>query len=46
MQIGTPQEFEKFDDELLDLLDLIEDDLTDDQTIRIEELEYLLIDSE
>lgn len=42
----SPQEFEQYDDELLDLLDLIETDLTDEQIIRIQELEYLLIDTE
>ncbi len=41
-------EFDKLDDELLELLDLSAQgqQLSDDQIIRIEELEYLLIDSE
>ena len=37
-------DFEKFDDELLDLLAL--QNLEDEQAIRKQELEYLLIDSE
>ena len=37
-------EFEKLDDELLDLLAM--DRLDDEQSIRKQELEYLLIDSE
>ncbi len=42
----SPQEFDKLDDELLDLLDLSGSALNDDQVIRIQELEYLLIDTE
>ncbi len=42
----SPKEFDKYDDELLDLLELSNGELTDDQIVRIEELEYLLIDSE
>jgi hypothetical protein len=41
----SPAEFDKLDDELLDLLDLDPSELTDDQIVRIEELEFLLIDS-
>jgi len=37
-------EFEKLDDELLDLLAM--DNLDDEQAIRKQELEYLLLDSE
>ncbi len=40
-----PEEFDKLDDELLDLLDLA-GELTDEQVIRLQELEYLLIDTE
>ncbi len=39
-------EFDKLDDELLDLLDIEPDTLSDDQVVRIRELEFLLIDSE
>ncbi len=42
----SPAEFDKLDDELLDLLDLDPDALNDDQLVRIQELEYLLIDSD
>ena len=43
----TPAQFDQYDDELLDLLALeMERGLDDDQTIRVKELEYLLIDSE
>ncbi len=42
----APKEFDKLDDELLDLLELSNGDLTDDQVVRIQELEFLLIDSE
>ncbi len=44
----SPEDFDKLDDELLELLDLSADgkDLSDDQVIRIQELEFLLIDSE
>lgn len=37
--------FEELDDELLDLLSS-EEELTDEQVIRLHELEYLLIESE
>ena len=40
-------EFDRFDEELLDLLALeLERGLNDDQTIRLKELEFLLLDSE
>ncbi len=44
----SPEEFDQLDDELLELLDLSASgqELNDDQVIRIQELEYLLIDSE
>lgn len=42
----TPEEFEQYDDELLDLLALDDDDMTDEEIVRIQELEYLLIDTE
>ncbi len=44
----SAEDFDKLDDELLELLDLSADgqELSDDQVIRINELEYLLIDSE
>ncbi len=42
----SPKEFDKLDDELLDLLELSDGNLTDDQVVRIQELEFLLIDSE
>lgn len=42
----TPEEFEQFEDELLDLLALDDDRMTDDQIVRIQELEFLLIDAE
>ncbi len=44
----SAQEFDKLDDELLELLDLSAEgrELSDDQVIRIQELEFLLIDSE
>ncbi len=42
----TPDEFDKLDDELLDLLDQSHGNLSDEQAIRVQELEYLLIDSE
>ena len=42
-----PSEFDELDDELLDLLAIeLERGLTDEQTIRLKELEYLLLDSE
>jgi hypothetical protein len=42
----SPEDFEKFDDELLDLLALEPDQMTDDQLVRLQELEFLLIDSD
>jgi hypothetical protein len=42
----TPEEFESYEDELLDLLALNDREMTDDQIVRIQELEYLLIDAE
>jgi hypothetical protein len=42
----SPEEFEQYDDELLELLALNDDDMTDDQIVRIQELEFLLIDAE
>lgn len=40
-------EFDRFDEELLDLIALeLERGLDDDQTIRLKELEFLLLDSE
>ena len=39
-------EFDKLDDELLDLLDIEPALLSDDQIVRIRELEFLLIDSD
>ncbi|MGB8645014.1 MAG: hypothetical protein WCF84_07235 [Anaerolineae bacterium] len=44
----SAEEFDKLDDELLELLDATagKPNLSDDQIIRIQELEYLLIDSE
>jgi hypothetical protein len=42
----SPQEFDRLDDELLELLDLSAHNLSDEQIIRIQELEFLLIDSE
>lgn len=49
--VGRPRlsakEFDRLDDELLDLLALqYETGLDDEQTIRLQELEYLLLDSE
>ncbi len=42
-----PGEFDEMDDELLDLLAIeLERGLNDEQTIRLKELEYLLLDSE
>ena len=42
-----PGEFDDLDDELLDLLALeLERGLNDEQTIRLKELEFLLLDSE
>ncbi len=42
----SPEEFEQSEDELLDLLALQDEDMTDDQIVRIQELEFLLIDAE
>jgi len=42
----TPEDFEAFEDELLDLLALNDRNMTDDDIVRIQELEYLLIDAE
>jgi hypothetical protein len=43
----SPAEFDRLDDELLDLLaQEMERGLDDDQVIRVKELEYLLLDSE
>lgn len=42
----SPAEFEKLDDELLELLALDPDEMTDEQLVRVQELEYLLIDSD
>jgi hypothetical protein len=42
----TPEEFEQYDDELLELLALNDKVMTDEQIVRIQELEYLLIDAE
>ncbi len=42
----TPEEFEQYDDELLELLALDDDEMTDEQIVRVQELEFLLIDTE
>ncbi len=42
----SPEEFDRLDDELLELLDLSAHHLTDEQIVRIQELEFLLIDTE
>lgn len=42
----TPEEFELYEDELLDLLALEDEEMSDDQIVRIQELEFLLIDTE
>jgi hypothetical protein len=42
----SPDEFDRLDDELLELLDLSGHKLSDEQIVRIQELEFLLIDSE
>ncbi len=44
----SPSEFDRFDDEMLDLLALeIEQGvLTDEQIVRLQELEYLLLDEQ
>lgn len=42
----APEEFEQLDDELLELLALSDNAMTDDQIVRLQELEFLLIDAE
>lgn len=44
----SPSEFERLDEELIDLLALEADQgvLNDDQIVRLQELEFLLLDSE
>lgn len=43
----SPKEFDRLDDELLDLLVLdLEVGLDDEQVVRLQELEYLLLESE
>lgn len=42
----TQAEFEEYEDELLDLLAINDREMTDDQIVRIQELEYLIIDAE
>jgi hypothetical protein len=42
----SPEEFDQYEDELLDLLALDDEDMTDEQIVRIQELEFLLIDAE
>lgn len=43
----SPEEFDRLDDELLDLLALdLEVSLDDEQVVRLQELEYLLLESE
>ncbi len=43
----SPAEFDRLDDEMLDLLGLeSEIGLNDEQIVRLQELEYLLLDSE
>ncbi len=42
----SSEEFELYEDELLDLLALDDEDMTDEQIVRIQELEFLLIDAE
>lgn len=42
----SPEEFEASEDELLDLLALDDEAMTDEQIVRIQELEFLLIDTE
>ncbi len=43
----SPREFDRLDDELLDLLALdLEVGLDDEQVVRLQELEYLLLESE
>jgi hypothetical protein len=42
----SPEEFEQYDDELLELLALDDEAMTDEQIVRLQELEFLLIDAE
>lgn len=42
----SPEEFEQLDDELLELLALSDRAMTDEQIVRLQELEFLLIDAE
>ena len=42
----SPEEFERLDDELLELLALSDNAMTDEQIVRLQELEFLLIDTE
>jgi hypothetical protein len=42
----TQEEFERYEDELLDLLALDDKRMTDDEIVRIQELEFLMIDAE
>ncbi len=42
----SPEEFERLDDELLELLALSDNAMTDEQIVRLQELEFLLIDAE
>jgi len=43
----TPSEFDRLDDEMLDLLGIESDlGLNDEQIVRLQELEYLLLDSD
>lgn len=42
----SAEEFDALDDELLELLARDADQMTDEQVVRLQELEYLLIDSE
>jgi hypothetical protein len=42
----SPDEYDRLDDELLELLDLSGHELSDEQIIRLQELEFLLLDTE
>jgi hypothetical protein len=42
----TAEDFDLYEDELLDLLALDDEFMTDEQIVRIQELEFLLIDAE
>ena len=42
----TPEEFEELDDELLELLAVSNKPMSDEQIVRLQELEFLLIDAE